>query len=55
MTTPVRLGATDRAALLGIARAAVRERLGLGTMPALPAEGPLAAPRGAFVTLSVRG
>lgn len=54
-SAPARLGALERAALLGIARAAVRERLGLGPRPALPAEGSLAAPRGAFVTLSVRG
>jgi len=52
---PDRLSAVERAALLGIARAAIRERLGLGPKPALPADGPLALPRGAFVTLSVRG
>lgn len=49
------LGPLERAALLGIARAAVLEKLGLGPRPSLPAEGPLAEPRGAFVTLSVRG
>jgi AmmeMemoRadiSam system protein A len=45
----------DRAALLGIARAAVRHRLGVGPAPALPATGPLCEPRGAFVTLRVKG
>ncbi len=55
MSVPVRLSAVERAALLGIARASVRQRLGLGPMPALPADGPLAEPRGAFVTLSIRG
>lgn len=49
------LGPLDRAALLGLARAAVRARLGVGDAPALPAEGPLGAPGGAFVTLRVRG
>ena len=34
------LSAADRAALLGIARAAVRHHLGLGLAPDLPAEGP---------------
>ncbi len=55
MSAAPRLGAVDRAALLGIARASIREHLGLGPPPALPAEGQLAEPRGAFVTLSVRG
>jgi len=45
------LGPTDRAALLGIARAALRHRLCAGPPPAPPAGGPLAEPRGAFVTL----
>ena len=45
----------DRAALLGIACAAVRHRLGAGPAPALPATGPLCEPRGAFVTLRVKG
>jgi hypothetical protein len=48
------LTATDRAALLGIARAAVLHHLGLTAAPALPAVGPLSEPRGAFVTLSSR-
>ena len=45
----------ERAALLGIAHAAVRHRLGVGPAPALPSAGPLCEPRGAFVTLRVRG
>ena len=55
MSAPSRLGTVERAALLGIARAAVRERLGLGPRPTLPDDGPLTVPRGAFVTLFVRG
>jgi AmmeMemoRadiSam system protein A len=49
------LGTTEGAALLGIARAALRAQLGLGPEPTLPAAGPLAEPRGAFVTLRVGG
>jgi hypothetical protein len=49
------LSPTDRAALLGIARGAVLAHLGLAPAPALPAAGPLAAERGAFVTLHVGG
>ena len=49
------LDATARAAALGIARAAVRHHLGTGAPPALPSDGPLAAPRGAFVTLTKGG
>jgi hypothetical protein len=45
------LGPLDRAALLGIARAAIRHHLGLGPLPDLPERGPLADRRGAFVTL----
>ncbi len=52
---PSRLGTGDRAVLLRIARGAVRERLGLGPDEAWPDQGPLAAPRGAFVTLLVDG
>jgi len=52
---PARLEPADRALLLGIARQAVKAHLGLGPAPALPASGPLAEPRGAFVTLHVRG
>lgn len=52
---PPPLGPDDRAALLEIARASVRALLGLGPAPALPAAGPLAAPRGAFVTLRAKG
>ncbi len=49
------LSLADRAALLGIARAAVLHHLGLAPAPALPSAGPLAEPRGAFVTLHVGG
>jgi hypothetical protein len=49
------LSATDRAALLGIARGAILSHLGLAPPPALPAAGTLAEPRGAFVTLHVGG
>jgi len=45
------LDEADRAALLGIARAALRHHLGLGRPPVIPESGGLAAPRGAFVTL----
>ncbi len=45
------LSTTDGAALLGIARASLRHHLGLGPLPELPDWGPLAEPRGAFVTL----
>ncbi len=45
----------DRAALLAIARAAVRHHLGLGPRPEIPLDGALAAERGAFVTLHLRG
>jgi AmmeMemoRadiSam system protein A len=46
---------TERAALLGIARGAVLARLGLARAPTLPSSGPLAEPRGAFVTVHVAG
>lgn len=49
------LSATDRAALLGIARGAILAHLGVARAPALPETGPLAEPRGAFVTIHVRG
>jgi AmmeMemoRadiSam system protein A len=49
------LSASERAALLGIARGAVLAHLGVAPAPALPAAGPLAEPRGAFVTLHVAG
>ncbi len=52
MTTPA-LTATDRAALLGIARGAILAHLGAAPAPALPASGALAEPRGAFVTVHV--
>ncbi|HEX9050837.1 MAG TPA: AmmeMemoRadiSam system protein A [Anaeromyxobacter sp.] len=54
MTTPA-LTATDRAALLGIARGAILAHLGVAPAPPLPAAGALSEPRGAFVTLHVRG
>lgn len=49
------LNATERAALLGVARAALRHHLGLGHAPELPERGALAEPRGAFVTLRSGG
>jgi AmmeMemoRadiSam system protein A len=51
--TPPELSSGDRAALLGIARRALLAHLGAAQRPALPAMGPLAEPRGAFVTLHV--
>ncbi|MGC3997389.1 MAG: AmmeMemoRadiSam system protein A [Anaeromyxobacter sp.] len=45
------LSPTDRAALLGLAREAIRAHLAGAPAPALPGDGPLAAPSGAFVTL----
>ncbi len=49
------LAPAERASLLAIARAAVRHHLGLGPAPEIPPEGALAAERGAFVTLHLRG
>ena len=49
------LAPADRTALLAIARAAVRNHLGLGPGPEIPADGALAAERGAFVTLHLGG
>lgn len=49
------LAASDRTALLAVARSAVLHHLGLGPAPALPERGPLAASRGAFVTLHLDG
>jgi AmmeMemoRadiSam system protein A len=49
------LSPIDRAALLGIARGSVLAHLGLAPAPPLPESGPLAEPRGAFVTLHVAG
>jgi uncharacterized protein len=46
---------SERAALLGIARGAVLAHLGVAPAPALPTAGPLAEPRGAFVTIQVGG
>jgi len=54
MTTPA-LSATDKAALLGIARGAILAHLGVTPVPPLPAAGPLAEPRGAFATVYVAG
>jgi AmmeMemoRadiSam system protein A len=45
------LSSADRAALLGIARGALLAHLGARPPPDLPSSGPLAEPRGAFVTL----
>jgi uncharacterized protein len=46
---------SDRAALVALARAALRHRLLSGPSPRPPESGPLAAPRAAFVMLSARG
>lgn len=46
-----RLAPVERAALLGVARAAIRQHLGLGPPPLLPETGGLGERRGAFVTL----
>jgi AmmeMemoRadiSam system protein A len=55
MSAPEPLAPAERTALLQLARAAVRHQLGLGPAPELPAQGPLTAPRGAFVTHRVAG
>jgi AmmeMemoRadiSam system protein A len=55
MTAAARIDALDRAALLGVARGAILAHLGVRPAPALPEAGPLAEPRGAFVTLHVDG
>jgi uncharacterized protein len=49
------LSAVERAALLGVARAALRHHLGRAPAPELPAAGALGERRGAFVTLTVEG
>ena len=49
------LGPADRAALLAIAKVAVRQRVGGSAPPAVPESGALGEPRGAFVTLTVNG
>lgn len=49
------LSAQDGAALLALARAALEHHLGLGPAPVPPAQGALAAPRGAVVTVKVDG
>jgi len=53
MTAP--LSSADRAALLALARAALLHRLGLSAPPTPPAAGPLAEPRGAFLTVAAGG
>jgi len=53
MTAPLTTG--ERRTLLALARAGVAHRLGAGPAPSLPAGGPLAAPRAAFVALVVGG
>jgi AmmeMemoRadiSam system protein A len=55
MNDPAPLGDAERAALLGIARKTVLNLLGAAAAPDLPTTGPLAQPRGAFVTLHVAG
>jgi AmmeMemoRadiSam system protein A len=47
------LSATERAALLGIARGAILGHLRIAPSPSLPGSGILVEPRGAFVTLHV--
>ena len=49
------LSRAERAALLGIAQAAIRHHLGLGPPPPIPESGALVAPRGAFVSLFRQG
>jgi hypothetical protein len=49
------LSPSDRSALLALARAALRHRLGAGPAPRPPADGPLAAPRAALLTVSAAG
>ncbi len=49
MSSP--LSPLERAALLGVARAAIWHRLGLGAAPEVPETGALGDRRGAFVTL----
>jgi uncharacterized protein len=51
----VTLATLDRAALLGVARAAIQARLGVAAGPELPSAGPLSEAAGAFVTLRVKG
>jgi AmmeMemoRadiSam system protein A len=55
MSSPASLAAVDRAALLGIAGAALRHHLGLCPAPELPEAGALTVMRGAFVTHKVNG
>lgn len=46
-----RLSASERTALVSLARASIRHRLGLGPPPVIPEGGGLGERRGAFVTL----
>jgi hypothetical protein len=55
MNEPATLSPAERAALLGIARGTVLSLVGASAPPPLPSNGPLAEPRGAFVTLLVDG
>ena len=50
-----KLTPAERGALVGLARAAILHRLGLGPRPAIPDAGALGEPRGAFVTLHREG
>jgi AmmeMemoRadiSam system protein A len=49
------LSPLERAALLGLARAAIRHRVAGGPAPEVPSRGALGEPRGAFVTLRKEG
>ena len=55
MSPTAALAPDERAALLALARAALLHRLGLGPAPALPAAGPLAAPRAAVLSVLAAG
>ncbi len=55
MTDAPRLSAAERTALLSVAMGALREHLAGRSPPAERAPGALAVPRGAFVTLRIRG
>jgi AMMECR1 domain-containing protein len=55
MSAPPPLSAPDQATLLGLARTALLHHLGLGPAPLLPAQGPLAAPRAAILSVSAAG
>ena len=55
MSRAATLELTEAAAVLGLARAAIRAHLGIGGAPPMPTSGALAQPRGAFVTLRRAG